>query len=109
MSSELAYLMRLMSAGTKELKTFAVDVFGDPAEIASQLSSGYSRKAIGIYNNSNAASGEVLWGTSDLSEANGMVMPKGAFVDVPVSTDLPVYVMNTVSGETGNLRVVEIA
>jgi len=109
MSSEQTYLLRLMSQATKELKTYAVDVFGDPAEIESQLTSGYTRKGMALYNNSDSASGECLWGASDLTHATGMVIPKGALFDIPCSTDLPIYVMNTVSGEIGNLRVVEIA
>ena len=107
--SEISYYLRLNSPGAKELKTYAIDVFGDPAEVTSQLASGYSRKGMCFYNNSNTASGEILWGGSDLSESNGMVIPKGAAVDIPLSTDVPVYVMNTISGEIGNLRVVEIA
>ena len=109
MSSELAYLMRLMSAGTKELKTTAVDVFGSPTLFESQLTSGYSRKGFGAMNNSNSASGEIVWGGSDLTEGNGIPIPKGAMVDIPLSTDVDVYFCNTVSGEIGNLRVVEIA
>jgi len=109
MSSEQTYLLRLMSQATKELKTFAVDVFGSPAEVESQLALGYSRKGMAFYNQSNSASGEICWGSSDLTEANGMPIPKGSIVDIPLSTDVSVYVMNTVSGEIGNLRVVEIA
>lgn len=109
MSNEIAYYLRLNSPGAKELKTFAVDVFGSPAAVTSHLESGYTRKGMAFYNNSNAASGEVLWGGSDLSHGNGMPLPKGSICEIPVSTDVAVYVMNTVSGEIGNLRVVEIA
>ena len=109
MSSELAYLLRLQSQATKELKTSAVDVFGDPAVFTSQLALGYSRKGLGAYNNSDAASGEIVWGSSDLTAANGIPIPKGAMVDIPCSTEVPVYFCNTVSGEIGNLRIVEIA
>ena len=109
MSAEIAYLLRLSSPGAKELKTTAVDVFGSAAKFTSQLTSEYSRKGFAAYNNSNSASGEVLWGGSDLTEANGIPIPKGAMVDIPLSTDVDVYFCNTVSGEIGNLRVVEIA
>uniref|UniRef100_A0A6M3IY02 Uncharacterized protein n=1 Tax=viral metagenome TaxID=1070528 RepID=A0A6M3IY02_9ZZZZ len=109
MSSELTYLARLNSIATKELKISAVEVFGSPSEVESQLVLGYSRKGMAFYNNSNAASGEVVWGNSDVTAATGMPIPKGCLFDIPVSVDIPVYVMNTVSGEISNLRVIEIA
>ena len=109
MSAEIAYLLRLSSPGAKELKTTAVDVFGSATKFTSQLTSEYSRKGFAAYNNSNSASGEIVWGGSDLTEGNGLPTPKGAMVDIPLSTDVDVYFCNTVSGEIGNLRVVEIA
>ena len=110
MSSEQTYLLRLMSIGTKELKTTAIEVFGTPSKFISQLSSGNVRKGMMCYNASNSASGECVWGGSDLTEANGMIIPKGlAPVSLPVSTDLDVYFCNTVSGEIGNLRILEYA
>lgn len=107
--SESQFLLRFNAPGTKELKTTAVDVFGGAAAFTSQLTSGYTRKFLAAYNNSDSASGEVVWGASDLTEGNGMPIPKGSIVDIPLSTDVSVYFCNTVSGEIGNLRVVEIA
>jgi hypothetical protein len=98
-----------MSQGTKELKITAVDVFGSSDLFTSQLTEGYTRKGFGAYNNSGSASGEIVWGPSTVTAANGMPIPKGAMVDIPVSVDIPIYFCNTVSGETGNLRVIEIA
>jgi hypothetical protein len=109
MSSEQTFLLRFNAPGTKELKTTAVDVFGSAQEFTSRLTSGYTRKFIAAYNQSNTASGEIVWGSSNLTEANGIPIPKGSIVDIPLSTDVPVYFCNTVSGEIGNLRVVEIA
>lgn len=109
MSSEQTFLLRFNAPGTKELKTTAVDVFGSAQEFTSQLTAGYTRKFIGAFNNSNSASGEIVWGSSDLTEGNGIPIPKGSIVDIPLSTDVSVYFCNTVSGEIGNLRVVEIA
>jgi len=109
MSSELTYLARLQSQATKELKITSVPVFGSADLFTSQLTSGYSRKGFCAYNNSNSASGEIVFGNSDVTASNGMPIPKGAAFDIPVSTDIPIYFCNTVSGETGNLRVIEIA
>ena len=109
MSRELAYLARLNSQATKELKTTAVTVTGAPTKFTSQLTEGYTRKGFCAYNNSNPASGECAWGGSDLTAANGMPIPKGAIFDFPISTDIDIYFCNTVSGENGDLRVVEIA
>ena len=110
MSQEIAYLLRLRSPGTKELKVTAVEVFGDPAKFTSQLTEGFIRKGFLIYNNSASTSGEIVLGPSTVTEADGMVIPKGlAPVSLPVSTDLDVYFCNTVSGEIGNLRILEYA
>lgn len=109
MSSELAYLARLNSIATKEFKITAVDVFGDPNLFESQLTLGYVRKGFCAYNQSGSTSGEIVFGGSDVTPANGMPIPKGAVFDIPFSADLPVYFCNTVSGEIGNLRVLEIA
>uniref|UniRef100_A0A6H1ZAF6 Uncharacterized protein n=1 Tax=viral metagenome TaxID=1070528 RepID=A0A6H1ZAF6_9ZZZZ len=110
MSQEIAYLLRLQSPGTKELKVTAVEVFGSPTLFTSQLSSGYVRKGFLAYNNSASTSGEIVLGPSTVTEANGMIIPKGlAPVSLPVSTDIDVYFCNTVSGEIGNLRILEYA
>jgi len=109
MSRETDYLLRLASQADHELKTTKVQVYGDPAKFTSQLTEEYKRKGAAGYNNSDRASGEVVWGGSDLTAANGMPIPKGALVDFPISTDLDLYFCNTVSGELGELRVVEIA
>jgi len=98
-----------MSQGTKELKITAVEVFGSADLFTSQLTEGYTRKGFGAYNNSNSASGEVAWGTTGVTAATGMLIPKGAMIDIPVSVDIPIYFCNTVSGEISNLRVIEIA
>lgn len=105
--SEIEYLLRLLAQGDKELKTTAVDVFGDPSAFTSQTTE--FRKGMGAYNNSHRNSGEIVYGGSDLTVDNGIPIPKGAMADIPVSSDVDVYFCNTVSGELGNLRVVEIA
>jgi len=109
MSSEQTYLARLNSLATRELKITSVPVFGSADLFTSQLTSGYTRKGFGCLNWSNSASGEIVFGNSDVTAANGMVIPKGALFDIPVSVDIPIYFCNTISGETGNLRVIEIA
>ena len=101
--------LRLMSQADKEFKTTALEVFGGPAKFTSQLIEGYTRKGFYAYNNSDSASGETVWGGSDLTEGNGIPIPKGAWMDLPISTDLDVYFANVNSGEISNLRILEIA
>ena len=107
--SQTDLYLRLMSQADKELVTAAVDVFGTPAKFTSQLTLGYSRKGLGFYNNSDSASGEIVWGGAGVTAETGLPIPKGALVDIPCSTAVDIYFCNTISGETGNLRVVEIA
>lgn len=102
-------LLKKLVPADKEFKVSAVTVFGDPAKFTSQLSEGYDRKAMGAFNNSNSASGEnILWGGSDC-DTNGMPIPQGSIVDIPVADNLDVYFCNENSGEHGDLRVVELA
>lgn len=109
MSNEVAYLLRLQSPGTKELKVTAVDVFGSADLFTSQLTEGYTRKRLLALNNSNTSSGEVVWGPATVTGATGMVVPKAIMTEIPVAVDIPIYFCNTISGEVSNLRVVEIA
>ena len=110
MSRETDFLLRLKANATKEIATTAVDVFGTATKFTSQLTLDYTRKRIFAYNNTHADSGEVVWGNSTVTGDSGMIIPKDiAAVDIPVQTDVDVYFMNTISGELGNLRVVEIA
>ena len=107
--SQTDLYLRLMSQADKEMVVTAVDVFGTPAKFTSQLTLGYSRKGAAGYNSSDAASGEIVFGPAGVTAATGMVIPKGAIFDFPISTAVDIYFCNTISGETGNLRVVEIA
>jgi len=109
MSQESVYLARLKSNATKEVKTTAVSVTGTPTKFTSQLTEGFFRKRISAYNNTHSSSGEVAWGSSTLTPENGVLIPKGVIVDIPISTDVDIYFCNTVSGEASDLRIVEMA
>jgi len=115
--SEIGSLLRLLVQADKEFKITAVTVHGSPEIFESQLTGGHKRKGFAAYNNSNNASGEIVWGGSD-ADVHGMPIPIGALVEIPVAgtasldavtggTD--VYFCNTVSGEHGDLRVLELA
>lgn len=101
----------------KEIKVSKVIIFGDPTLFVSQLSGNHTRKRLEIYNNNAAASGEVLWGNSDCN-VNGMPLPKGSIVALPISDTLSsdgetngidLYFCGTVSGELNELRIAEYA
>jgi hypothetical protein len=106
--SEIASLLRLLVQADKEFKITPVTVLGSASKFTSALSSGYKRKAFAAYNNSASTSGEILWGGSDVA-TKGMPIPKGAIADLPVANTLDVYFANSVSGERGDLRVIELA
>jgi hypothetical protein len=108
MSNETDYLLRLMSQATKEVKAVSIEITSTATKLTSQLTTGYTRKGLFAYNSSDAASGECYWGMSDVTINTGQVIPKGAQVDIPVSTDLDVYFICE-SGELGDLRTLEIA
>ena len=117
-ASEIAYLTRLQAYADKEFKITQVDNYGGPTQFTSQLSGGHTRKGLFVYNNADPASGEVVWGGSD-ADSNGMPIPKGALVEIPVldsgaddatnATATDIYFANTVSGELCDIRVLELS
>uniref|UniRef100_A0A6M3LQC9 Uncharacterized protein n=1 Tax=viral metagenome TaxID=1070528 RepID=A0A6M3LQC9_9ZZZZ len=118
MADEVAKLLRLQSNADKEFKITVRNSVGTPTKFTSQLTGGHTRKGLFIYNASDDASGEVVWGGSDCDTA-GMPIPQGALVEIPVldsvavdavaSTSVDIYLANTVSGEQCNLRILELA
>lgn len=107
MSEQLNLLRKLVQAEI-EFKITPVTTYGTPVEFTSQLESGQPRKMMTVYNNSDDGSGEQLWGGSDCN-ANGMPIPVGSMINIPVAATLDVYFCNSVSGERGDIRVLEIA
>jgi hypothetical protein len=106
--AELNNLVRLLVPADKEFKVTAVTATQTATKFTSSLTSGYKRRAIAAYNNSHDNSGECYWGGSTVVAGNGMPIPKGSIVEVPVTTDLDIYFVAD-SGQIGDLRVIEIA
>jgi len=108
--SEIAYLLRLLAPGDKEAKVTAVTVTDTATKFTSQLTEGYSRKHIKVYNNSDNSCHGCFYGfSSDITESNNSYpIPKGKEIIIPISTDIDIYFVSC-SGEVGDLRVEEIA
>ena len=106
--AQITKLLKFQSQAFKEFKITNVEVEDTAAKFTSQLSSGHTRVGFFAYNNSASASGEVFWGDSSVTENNGFPIPRGAAVEIPVVTSLDVYFI-AVSGELGDLRVLELA
>jgi len=115
MSQETDYLLRLMSLGTKEAIVTAVTADLTPTEFTSQLTLGYKRKSLSVYNNSNSSSGECHYSYSASATDGSLsqILPKGEKIKIPVSTDISVYFFastaTATSGEIGDLRVEEVS
>jgi len=109
--SEIAKMLRLLVQADKEFKVTSIPVYGAASKFTSRLTSGYLRKGFAVYNNSNSASGEVVWGgATDTGIGNkGMPISKGTLVNIPVASSLDIYFSNTVSGELSDLRILELA
>lgn len=108
MSRETDYLLRLNSEVTNEVKATAFQITDTPILFESSLVPGNKRKGLFFYNNSNSASGECYWGSSDVTTQTGQVIPKGVQVEIPVSESINLYFV-TETGETADFRVLEIA
>ena len=111
--SEISNYLRLMLNGAKEAVVTAVTVDFTPTKFTSQLTSGYKRKFLYVYNNSDSASGECHYSYSSdaTSQSLSHPIPKGAKIEIPVTTDVDVYFFadTVLSGEIGDLRVEEVA
>jgi hypothetical protein len=106
--SELNNMVRMLIPADKEFQISAVTVTSTRALFPSKLSGEYNRKALAAYNNSDSGSGELYWGDASVTPSTGMPIPKGAFVEIPTSSVLSVYFVAE-TGQTGDLRVVEIS
>ena len=108
--SEEANLLRSMAYADKEAKITAVTVTDIPSIFTSSLTSGYYRKALFAYNNSNSASGEVYYGYEvDISPSSKSIpISKGTVVEIPTHQDISIYFCAD-SGEYGDLRIEELA
>ena len=105
------FYLRLLVPCDKEHVASEMTVTSTVAEVTSGLSGTYRRKRIAIYNNSNASSGEIFYGSGE----NGCVMPlpQGAMVELPIGgelgSELSLYVKMGAAGEFGDLRYWECA
>ena len=110
--SEWTRYLRLLVQSDKEAKVTKVDVTETPTQFTSQLVGGNTRKAIGVYNNSNENSGECFYGFSSYISPSGeaMVIPVGAHIGIPIAntSNIDLYFCAS-SGELGDLRVEEYA
>ena len=110
---QIENLLRVMVNGDKEAKITAVAVNLTPTLFTSRLVNGFPRKRIRAYNQSlNLAenSGECYYGYSDdiTPSVKSWPIPVHTWAKIPVTVSLPVYFCCQ-SGETGELRIEEIA
>ena len=107
--SEIAKLLRLRAPAVKEIKSHQLNV---QAQISgelfqSQLTGNYVRKRLHVYNNTNAASGEVYIGAEGVTPATGMILKKDEWLELNIGAGLDFYL---VADDTGNeLRILELA
>lgn len=115
MSGDLR-LLRQLALCDKEFKITQVTATFTATKFTSQLTNPEARKAFFVYNATNdTASGEAMWGDSDLNPAllNGMQIPIGAWVAIPIAyqdtsgTALDIYFCADTSGQVADLRVFE--
>ncbi len=113
--SEEAYLLRLTSQADKEFVHTALTVTATAAKFSTQLTTENTRKAIYVYN--NESTNTCYWGRSTVTSANGMPIPAGSMVTIPVSNKtnhevssgaIDIYFVSA-TGETCDLRILEIA
>lgn len=100
------YYLRIMSQAEKEAVVTVVAVNSTQTLFTSQLALGYKRKNFSVYNSGS----EVCYYSYNVlatDSVDSMKIAVGAWIDLPVSTDIPVYFFT--SSGTGELRVEELA
>jgi hypothetical protein len=107
--SEIAKLLRLDSLAVKEIKThtYTPTNLTTGELFVSQLSTGYTRKRLLMYNMSDTASGEVYFGGVGVTPADGAPLLKGEWTEIRVGSDLACYFVADTAG--CEIRVVELA
>lgn len=107
--SELAKLLRLQAPADKEIATTQLNVAAQISGelFVSSLSSGNSRKRMIVYNATHSSSGEVYLGPSGVTPADGMIVKKDEWLEVPVAAALDIYFVADSDGV--EIRVVELA
>jgi hypothetical protein len=99
-----------MINGDKEAVVTSVKAEGTPTKFTSQLTEGYKRKILSVYNNSDSASGECYYSYIVSATAGSLShpIPKGAKIDISVTTDVDVFLFSD-PGEIGDIRVEEVS
>jgi hypothetical protein len=107
--SEIEKLLRFQAPAVKEISTQQLNITNlTTGEIFSTgLTSGYSRKGMYVYNNTDAASGEVYMGELGVTPATGMILEKGDWLEINIGDPLDVYFV--AGGVQTELRILEIA
>ena len=115
MAGELGRLLRLLVQADKQAVITKVVPSHTPTQFTSQITEN-TRKGISVYNATNhvnAESGECFFGFESAGmspSGESMPIPQGSVWDIPVAAteDIPLF-LQSISGETSDLRVMEIA
>jgi len=115
MAGELGRLLRLLVQADKQAVITKVVPTPTPTQFTSQITAN-TRKGIGVYNHTqhaNSESGECFFSFASAGmspSGESMPIPQGSIWDIPVADVIavPIY-FQSVSGEVGDLRVIEVA
>jgi len=114
MSGQVARLLRFLIQADQQAVITKITPTPTATLFESQIDDN-TRKGIGVYNqtsHANSESGECFFGFSAAMSPSGesMPIPQGTVWDIPVAdvAAIPIY-FQSVSGETGDLRVIEVA
>ncbi|MCK5602099.1 hypothetical protein KAR91_09525 [Candidatus Pacearchaeota archaeon] len=114
MAGELGRLLRLLVQADKQAVITKLVPSHTPTLFTSQITEN-TRKGIGVYNNSDAGSGECYFGFDSVTmspSGESMPIPQGSVWDIPIADteDIPLYFHSEISGELNlDLRVIEVA
>ena len=103
--------LRMMIQGDKEGIVSEVVATDTPILFTSALISGQTRRHLFAHNVAPAGSGEIGYGFDAAVNINdAMILPKGERVKIPIASDIDLYLVAGISGETNmSVRMEEIA
>ena len=109
--SEIAFYLRMLINGDKEGIVSEIVATDTPTKFTSQLTLEQTRRRLYAHNVAATGSGEIGYGYDAAVNINdAMILAKGERTLIPISTDLDIYLVAGISGETNmSVRMEEIA
>jgi hypothetical protein len=105
--SELERLIRRMAPKHLEMATQRINVTDVSGELTTALVGDTGRTGLYAFNLAHTDSGELFYGPSGVTSADGFPIQRGVMVEIPVTEEIDVWFVAE-PGESGDLAILEL-